>query len=484
MKQPIIRSSISLSVVSLCIIITIVSGLYMYPLPSGDAIGIVPAAWFYLHTDKFINPIYDIACLTDSSGLCRFCYHLPLFPLLISFIGRFTDGTVKSLFVIIAFISVVKIALFSYQSLTNRTLQRVWLATLLSVIYLTTNALPTVGRPEILSSLLILIIYVYLSKYSENTLHATIIIPFLMGILLWSHLIGYLLLLLTVSNLVWLRLWPIQRKIYTVIALVISSACIGCFLILLNPNGIAIIDGFLNHTALQLKRGDEASLHNFINYWLLSKSHFLFFAIFGVSICATWQYYIRKKINGLTTKYVLILFTTNTVILMFLIYSISIQTPARIYNITQFVPVILFINLEFIAKKQSAVRLAYVLLLVGSLTYSLRDAILFIDYLHDGKTYDKAVAQVNQRPGSVMIASPGLWVLSKDLRCFKVWTGESTVSPFFVQQARAPLPVGLIEVADLTNDWRTQDVRKILGVPLSNRPQGYSFSVWQYKKHP
>jgi hypothetical protein len=155
-----------------------------------------------------------------------------------------------------------------------------------------------------------------------------------------------------------------------------------------------------------------------------------------------------------------------------------------VYNATQFVlPLSAFIIVNIASLKMGhgyGFRITAVVAYTAGAIMFLRSLALFIDYLNDGKVYDKAKIVANNiaREYPNVYISNGLWSLFDDPDHVKFFTNHVNKGDILiVQQAYHPFPPELEGKCTVIYDWTTTSPRKVLGIPLSKRPQGYSFWV-------
>ncbi|HEX8326910.1 MAG TPA: hypothetical protein VF629_05180 [Hymenobacter sp.] len=465
----------------------VVSAFYVFPLPAHDAIFFMPAAWFYANGKGFINPLVDLACQTDPQGLCRYCFHLPLFPWLVGTMAKI-HPTVRSLFLAASIFSIVKLFLFDKLLAHHlRTSQNRYLIYALSLALLVAYSLPIEGRPELLSSLLILYVYFLLSQAdSKLPLTASTVIPLViaLGLLLSCHLTGYFFTIILVSVALVLSTTTLKYKLLAVTAIASASMLVGLAVIWLNPNGLDTIRGIVNHSPLS--RRDEVTLVAEISAWLLfgtAPGIGLFIAIGAI----LYGQRVRDKIleiNGsLDRTLAVAVVTAATALVLVGVYKFIVVTPARMYDMAHFFPVLLIYILSKLDFSRPMLRLALISTLGFALILPIRNTVLFFDYLADGKTYGNALTVMQERAGKEekIVGSHDMWVLCDDLSKFREWQEDTTAAPLFIQQSRRPLSDLLKNEGVLVYDWRTTDIRRVASIRLTNRPQGYSFSVWQLR---
>lgn len=98
-------------IILICFLILAASAWYVYPLPSSDSIFFLPTAWFYANDLGFINPLVSLTYETDPLHIGRYCFHLPLFSLVIGFLSKI-NPSVHGLFIVCGVISMSNVLLF------------------------------------------------------------------------------------------------------------------------------------------------------------------------------------------------------------------------------------------------------------------------------------------------------------------------------------------------------------------------------------
>ncbi len=134
---------------------------HAYPTPNTDAPSFLVSAINYALGRGLVNPFYPQIAFGDPSGLHRHIYYPPAFPLMVSALMPWP--TPRGAFLAVALLRVVSVGLAAL--LLGRVAERaarapardLTLLVALSLCGLATNWLPTLGRPEALATLLVLL---------------------------------------------------------------------------------------------------------------------------------------------------------------------------------------------------------------------------------------------------------------------------------------------------------------------------------------
>ena len=469
-----------------CIVaaILVLYAYFIFPIPGTDSMVYIPAALLYAKGQGLANPLYYVTHITDLTHTNRFNYYVPFQAQLLGLLSHILPG-VRTIFLFCALFSVTSLLLFARH--LSRLLQSgtsLWIAAAcsLSVTYMGMYLLPTTGRPETLTSFMALLVYLAWQRRRAlpvGVIDAVVVV--LCGLMLATQLLSCFFCFLVFVTFDLLETGHVLKTVVRNILRFAGILLVGALAIAWSPNGFqATVQGISAHAHHVLGRTDK-SISLFLYYWVLYPFNFGFLAIF---LCGA-VFYVRMLAARLRTatrpQMVLVLLLQGILIVggvKFVIYA----SPA-VYNATQFVlPVAAFVlgQIALLKRPQFAASVVLLTFIAGSLIFA-RSVYLFQDYMADGKTYDNARKEVKQiaaqYPG--VYISMGLWCLFDDPNDVKIFEPSLVKKGdiIIVEQANHPFPDIIKGKTTTLYDWSTKERRTFMGIPVTNRPQGYSFVV-------
>jgi hypothetical protein len=135
--------------------------LHAYPTPGTDAPSFVATAVEYRLGRGFLNPFYPQMAFADPTGAHRYVYYPPLFPLTLA--GLMRAATPEDAFLAVALLRAASVLLSAALLMHLAQRPEGGLSTctaalvVLALCGLATNWLPTLGRPEALATLLVIV---------------------------------------------------------------------------------------------------------------------------------------------------------------------------------------------------------------------------------------------------------------------------------------------------------------------------------------
>lgn len=456
---------------------------YVYPIPGTDSIVYIPTALLYAKGEGLINPLYYVSELTDPTGGHRYNYYVPLQSMLLGALSRIKPD-VRTIFMWCWAINAG--AMLLYVSRVSKWVQNakpgVRVAAYLSLIYVAMYLLPTAGRPECLTIPLIMLLYLlYHKRQNVSPMTYSIGIAVLGGLMLCTQILSCFFAFLFLVTYELLETKNVWRTIGVNFLRFVGILVVCGGAMALSPNGLVnTIEGITTHALYAMGRVDR-SLPLFVYYWVLSPINFAFAVLFGIGAF----YHIRTLIVRLRTaapipKAFVVL--TQVIIVGGIVKYIFYASPT-VYNATQFIlPLSAYVIYNLASGQGGKIAVASMLATyaAGGLMF-MRSLALFVDYVQDGKTFNNARKEVNnilqQYPGAYI--SQGIWGLIEDPHQTKIYVPGAAKSGdvVIVQQAYHPFRPELEGKVTILMDWRTTDQRRVLGIPLTKRPQGYSFVV-------
>ena len=475
----------SLSIITAGVLI--LYGLNVFPVPGTDSIVFIPPALLFSKGYGLTNPLYYVTRFTDLTHTNRFNYYVPFYSLLLGFLGKINPG-IKTIFLFCALFSTANLLLYM-RVITSFLKEKIrpWpqILLLLSVTYIATYLLPTVGRPENLTSLLVFLVYIlYRKRENYRPLVYNLFVIILFSLILATQLICFYFCFLFFVTYELLNTKNVPRTIGVNAVRFLVVLAGFCIVLSLSPNGLVnTINGISIHVSYVFGRSDR-SLSLFIHYWLLAPLNLGFVFIFILStIYYIKELYTRLKSVPLLNSVLIVL--TQAMVLLGFIQFILYGAPT-VYNATEFIlPITTYLVLNILfAAKTGTNRCLFITTLItyvaGSLLF-LRSIILFIDYKNDGKDYDHAKTLVSSLtknyPG--MFVTNSLWSLydnPNDARIFNDLDFKKG-DVIIIQQVNHRFPQALVNKCTTIYDWRTAETNEFLGMKLANRPQGYGFMV-------
>ncbi len=468
-------------------LILVLFALNVFPIPGTDSVVFIPAALLLSKGLGLANPLYYVTQVTDLTHTNRFNYYVPFYPYLLGLLSKVNPG-IKTIFFICSLIGSTGLFLYT-KTLTALLPQKLSnlakAVALFSIPYTATYLLPTIGRPEGLTILLVFLVYLlYRNRKGVNQLVYNFLLCLLFSFILASQLICFYFCFLVFVTYELLNTESVVKVIRDNVLRVIVTIGLFCLVVSLSPNGLMpTIIGIKTHAALVLTRHDR-SIPLFIHYWFLSQVNFGFLVLF-LLVSGFYLYELNGKVKNIDAirRWLVIL------IQLFIAYGIGkfiLYASPTVYNATQYIlPLSLYlvISISMLEKNSFQLPLKGLALLtyIAGTVFFMRDILLFIDYQKDGKTYDAAKAIVTplMKSGKNVYITQSLWSLNENLDEVKIFDGihfkkDDTI---IVQQAYHPFPPALVGKCTIIYDWSTAEHRKFLGKSLSNRPQGYSFVI-------
>jgi hypothetical protein len=471
------------------ILVSIVLALYafnVFPIPGTDSVVFIPAALLMSKGAGLANPLYYVTKFTDLTHTSRFNYYPPFYPYLLGLLGSIKPG-IKTIFLFCSMFSIANLLLYSRllaSKLPAATSRGIRIIAVLTIPYIATYLLPTVGRPECVTTLFIFAVYLlYSHRDAINPMLYNLAICLLFSFMLTAQMVCFYFCFLFFVTYELLNTTNVYKTILVNTARVVAILLLCCIIVMLSPNGLLnTLNGIKLHIAYVLDRHDR-SIPLFVYYWLLAPLNFGFLAVFLLAAV----FYVRELIARLkkADKVPAVLAAGLQLLVIIGIGKFILYASPTVYNATEFIlPISAYILFSLSALPKGAEKSVFT---AGALaTYAagtivfLRGLILFADYKSDGKDFDHAQAEVARFAGQgEVFVTQGLWPLFDDPFKVKIYNKDQFKSGdvVIVQQAYHPFPPELEHKVTILYDWRTTEQRKFMGIPLTNRPQGYSFVV-------
>ena len=470
----------------ICIVL-VVFGLHVFPVPGTDSAVFIPPALLYSKGFGLSNPLYYVTQFTDPTHTNRFNYYVPFYSWLLGILSSVKPG-IKTIFLFCSLFSSLCILLYcrAVASWFPARMSNVLNATiLLSLTYVATYLIPTVGRPEGITSLLLFLIFLlYRNRLKSSLLVYNTLICILFALVLASQIMGFFFGFLFLVTYDLLN----EKNAFRVLGINVFRAAVVVLLftlvLALSPNGLAnTITGIRLHINYVLNR-DGGGFSEYLFFWIYAPLSFGFIGIF--LICSIFYFReLAARIRHVERASRVLLIAVQCVLVLGFVKFIVYAAPT-IYNATQFIlPMMVYLVYQAIIPAAGKPKPIYVYALTitylaGTLIF-LRGLILFADYQQDGKTFDAAKVKID----SLLQANPNIYITNSlwpvpentnDLKMFSVYNFKKGDTVIF-QQANHDYLALLHNNYTTIYDWRTTTKRKFFGIPLTNRPQGYSFVV-------
>ncbi len=478
------------SLTAVVCVILILYGLNVYPTPGTDSRVFIPTALLYSHGLGLINPLYDVSVVgvaTDIHNAIKFNYYVPFFPMLLGSLSRVHPG-IKTIFFICSLFSIASLFLYCrtmISVLPERIGTALKMMVLFSVVYVSTYLIPTVGRPETITVLLVFMIFLlYNKRAGMNAMLYNLLICVIFSVMFATQLICFYFCFLFFVTFELLNTSDVFRCIWVNAARFAVIALVFYGILSASPHGFAdTINTIRLHAASAMTRIDR-SAKLFIHYWLLAPLNFGFLILF---LLCTF-FYLRSLFAHFKRNSVITIILVSALQLMIL-YGIArfiLYASPTVYNATQFIlplSVYLFLSILSLPKgflKTTVNTLTIATYVAGTIVF-LRVFILFIDYKNDRKDFAAARPLINGfvHNGKNVYITVNLWPLVDDVDDVKFFDSIHFKSgdTLIIQQMYLPFANEFLSKCTIIYDWRTAEKRKFLGIPLTNTPQGYSFTV-------
>ncbi len=472
-------------------ILLLTFAVYVFPIPGTDSMVFMPTAVLYSKGLGLANPLYFVTKITDLTHTNRFNYYVPFFPFFLGLLGKIKPD-VRTLFTICALFSCTNLLLYAnvISSRLPKNINRYMKAlVLLSITYMATYLLPTVGRPENFTCLFVFLVYIiHLNRKTlDKKVHflaAALLFAFMLAtqiICFYFCFLIYVLYDIIDSKNVWLTIGK-NFVLFLVIGVVF------CIVLALSPNGLVnTIEGIGLHIKFVMTRNDN-SLSSLIYFWIMAPLNVGFIAVFLLA-----SYFFGGEMMGkLATvdKQKKIFCTLIIAAIAIGLFKFVLYASPTVYNATEFIlPLTAYTVLKIASITRQEKR--RVLNAVALTTYCIgtlmlcRVTLLFTDTMISGKDYASAKKEVQQfiPKNKKVIATNGLWSLFDDdinnltllnLNSYK--PGDTLI----LQETYLPFPLP-VDTFTVVHDWRKNEPVNFLGITIAERPYGFGFIVCAIK---
>jgi hypothetical protein len=471
----------------ICIVLMFYA-VYVYPIPGTDSIVFIPPALLYSKGLGLTNPLYYVTKFTDLTHTNKFNYYVPFYSFFLGLLSKIKPG-IKTIFFICAVFSSANILLYNRIVLSfvpEKIGAGLKIIILLSVTYIATYLLPTVGRPENFTTLFVFVVYIIYNKRGEmNKVVYYLLITLLFSLMLSTQLLCFFFCFMFYVLYDIINAEHIYKVIFRNLLLFLCSVILFCVILQCTPNGlINTITGIKLHIQYVLGRADR-SWSLFIYYWVLAPLNFGFLIIFLLSLFFFIKEIYKKLANAARDKIIIVVIVIVGITAS--AFKFILYAGPTVYTATEFIlplSAYLIYNIIHVEKnscKKIVGSITMVTFLAGTLIF-IRGFILFVDTLQSGKGFDSARPVINKYLGkrkNVYITG-GLWSLFDDLDNLTVLYDYMPGDTVAIQQSYTAAPITKDRFTILY-DWRTIDEKRFLGIKLSNRPYGYGFVICKMK---
>jgi hypothetical protein len=478
----------------IAVTVAIISFLYgcayaVFPLAGGDSIVFLVPALSFAQSGKLINALYYVGRLTDAGHTGLFNYYVPVFPMLVGWLARWSPTVVGCFMASATFggISLGLLATHCTLEVGRSSNRRAIPLAIAVIVYSATYLLPIQGRPEILSGLWIALLYLAYQnreRFGRPFFEALLVTLLALELTtqITSSIFSFLLVVIDEST----GFESVTTSIKKNAARLLAVLCLATVVLFVSPVGIqATLTGIALHLKIVLQRTDRSAfLYGY--YWVLSPINFGF----AVIVLAAGGIYLNKFSGRWATleraKRVFVIFMFAA--LTFCIVKFVCYTAPTVYNATQFIIPLSAYLFTAIVRRQSpmAVRSTWPVAAVWAwgCVILARTCLLGLDYRADGRDYrhmaPKFDSVVAQYPGCYVTS--GLWALSSNPSQLKIHhnDGLKAGDVIVVQNAYEWLKPTEMQHWRLLYDCRVPHSKMVLGMPYRH-PQGYTFAVYEVR---
>lgn len=465
-----------------------------YPVPGGDSSFFLVPAIQFANKGVLTSPLFpdeQALNLIDPSGLKKFLFYPPLFPLILS--RGLSGASPIDIFITIAILNslVIWLSAWIFYRAANREGELNWPRTFLLILGLLALASGLVGgsgRPEILASLWValgLLVFFYIKKYDW------LLYGILLGFMLATHLAGSIIALLILGVMLAVKFRP--REFFLRIGSIILIGFLTLFSVIsLGPFGIReTVKGTITN-ALMVSRGyasqfsDWFTLPNFLHYYFLSPAT-PFYGVVILLIFISGIFFYRKYRTQIVSPFI---FAACVAGLVFMLGSI-IYSVGHVFYLLIFAPVVFLGFLCYFSKSGTVPKMAVIVVFALVSSAFLRTIILYPyflkeepDFFQVREVFEKIV---RERPnGDLKIGVTGsFWSISEDydkIYLYNTWPEkprEDTAFIFFQQRYSGMLVPPEVPGCSLSENKFSPEAPRLFGIKLGNTTPGYNYAVYK-----
>ena len=482
MSSKLLRYGVKVTVIFVSLAL-IVSARLVFPLIGSDSVVFLPPALFLAQGYGFVNPLYLVSHFADPSHQDLFNYYVPLFPLVLGALAK-SAPSIQTLFLICAGFGILHLILFGRQILKIGAGDRA-ITTILAIcpiIYLGIYLVPTSGRPELLSSLWALLLYVtYNSKQTKGKMA---LMGALFGCMALTQLMGlyFSFLVFTIAELSNNTNIKTQTKNLTVAGLV-AVAVFAVVIVLYPPGASSFYFGLSKHISYVMHRHDRGRFLYFY-YWFYTPYAFGFVVVFLLA-AGYFLKDIRVRWRAVSAAQRVIIMAA-ALLLVFGLFRFVLTASPTVYNVTQFLsPLLLYVFGKLaVSRNRRLIQLPLSLIFLYSCFIFIRIIVLGFDYTRDGRDFETVSRKVTYAINTYKpnLVSSGLWALCPDPKQRTILTKSNYKPDDIVLLQRGDLDVQskVISGWELLYQCGAPTPHKVLGLPVRH-PLSYTFSVYRVR---
>lgn len=492
-------NSKKLAIVFFCILLAalfIIFAKNAYPVPAGDSqFFLVPAIQF-AKNGLLISPLFPdektIDLIIDPTGMRRFLFEPPLFPLILS--QLMLAPASYGIFFALGFINIALLFLSAFLfykfAVKNRELK--WSSVFLIFISLLalTSSLAETGRPETLARLFIVL--ALLASFFILKKYDWIFYGIFLGLIFATHpALGFIsILVLGIFFGATLKFKEIILKGSALILIafftVLGAISLGPFSIKETIEGTWANAITVSH-ALSTSNHEFLEFRNLIKYYFTSQAAPFYGLVIILTIIAGLFFFFKYRQKIVSLRATVFFGVALIAVFIKLIFS-----AGHIFYITAFAPVIFLVLFYFFLKTGSLGKISTVLVLILVSIGIIRTTLLFPSFLKQRPTLKQARVDyakiVSGRPNSLVGITGSLWPLTenyKNVYSYNSWPEKpktDTDLVFFGQRYSGLLKPPKIKGCEIIDDKFSKEAPKFLGFKLGNTMPGYGYAVYNCNK--
>ncbi len=473
-------------------VVMVVFAYQVYPLPGTDSVVFLITATRYAKGLGLTNPYYYLTSSVDPTQTGSFDYYPPLFPLIVGAIGKIAPY-VRTIFLICSIFSIGNLWFLTRglnKILASKRNFYHLLVAVLSIFYCAVYFLPTIGRPEVLASLLVMIeISIYQNKKKLRPLVFNLLTTFVFSAILCTQLIcfyfaftAFLIYECKATPNVWAY---IRDNALRAVSVVVLAGLILYF----SPHGLlTTLEATKVHIGIATGRTDR-SIGLFLYYWVANTNAVGFLFVFLAALFFYCQHLVgefwtfdpaRRWLLGILHLAIVV------GIIKFVLYA-----SPTVYNLTVFIiPITLYLIDKITNTEQATLGKFFVYVMaitfLAGVGILARWVFLLNNAIQTGRDFETCRTKLKPVTGGLqgVYISNMMWPLIEDTKKLLpvYYTTVPKESTMLIQEANGTIPNTLIEGNEIILDYRTEHPAKFAGMRLTNHAQNYAFIAVR-KKH-
>lgn len=476
-------------------VLLLVFAYFAYPVPAGDALYFVVPAVQFASKGELTSPLYPsdwmMDKIIDPSGMKRFLFYPPLFPLVVS--ALMPEATPRGALIAIAYINVAVIwlsALLLYKVVTRKNeCTRPKACVIILALVALASSLAENGRPEVLARLW-LVLGCLVPWYIPKK-HAYIAYGILVGLMFATHPPAGIFSLLVLG----LALGVKQK--FNKDTMLQGSGALGIGFatalggIALGPFGIreTIEATFRHAVAVEhiVTEGAQRWLtfSNALGHFITSPVTPFYGAVIILLLIEGALLFWKHRARSVSFCVALL-----CAIILLYVFARTTYLMGHIFYISLFAPLIFVVFMYFFLERGWLWKSATILIFLLVATGFLRTALLFPFFLKQGATLEEArthfarLTKPYEGEDAPIGVTGGLWTLTENYKkvyAYNTWPDkpkEGTARIFFQQRYSGTRTPPAIDGCALIYDSFSSDLPQVFGVKLGNTMPGYGYAVY------